>query len=128
MKYPPITHALLKKKKACQKQLDLFEKHIGLNKPIPLTKKTIDKFTHIFDIDWAARNLLDSDDFAEFDKVTAPASAEYDKAFDAAWAEYEKVRLAAWAEYDKVCDSALAEFNKVQATEFVRIYKRGLTA
>ena len=52
-----------------------------------------------------------TDLWAEFEKVTAPASAEFEKAH--AWAEYEKVRDHAWAEFEKA--PASAEFEKVRA-------------
>ena len=80
MKYPPITYSLLKEKEACKEQLDLFEQHIGLNKPIPLTKKTIQKFSPLFDISWAADHLLDAVDRNEYKKAKATAWTEYKKA------------------------------------------------
>ena len=139
MKYPPITYNLLIEKNACKAQLDLFELHIGLNKPIPLTKKTIQKFSPLFDISWAANNLLDYDDRMEYRKAMAPAWTEYYKATDTAYAEYDKVKDTAWTEYHKAIKPALAEYDKGIATawaeyykactpEFVRIYKRGLTS
>jgi len=143
MKYPPITYSLLKEKNACQDQLDLFEKYIGLNEPIPLTDETIQKFSTLFDIRWAAKNLLDAVDRNEYFKTIAPAYAEYDKVKDTAyaeyfkaratakaeyekgiaWAEYQKARATAFAEYDKGIATAWAEYNKATAPEFVRLYK-----
>jgi hypothetical protein len=101
MKYPPITYSLLKKKKACKKQLDLFEKHIGRIEPMPLTKKTIEKFRQLFDLDWAAENLLDSEDLHEYKKARTTAYAEFEKAWSDASAEYNKVIAPVRTEYNK---------------------------
>jgi hypothetical protein len=139
MKYPPITYNLLKEKKACKEQLDLFEQRIGLNKPIPLTKKTIQKFSQLFDLDWAANNLLDLDDQNEYKKAMAPAYAEYLKADETAYSKYQKAKDILLAEYNKAKDpvqaefkkaiaTAFAEYDKAKATVFVRLYKQGLTS
>jgi hypothetical protein len=150
MKYPPITYKLLKEKKACQSQLDLFEQHIGLNEPIPLTDETIQNFSKLFDIIWAANNLLDFYDCTEFYKAIAPAADEYNKAMAPAYAEYLKADETAYSKYQKAKDillaeynkakdpvqaefkkaiaTALAEFKKAIATVFVRLYKQGMTS
>ncbi len=146
--YQPITYSLLKSKNACQQQLDLIETHFGKIKPIPLTKKIISQFGSLFDINWAAKNLLTSADLEEYDKVTAPALEEYEKVTETAWNEYEKLKFIAWEkyiivtvtatkefnkvitpaweEYEKIKDSAWEECNKVKASEFIRIYKQGM--
>jgi hypothetical protein len=113
MKYPPITYSLLKEKKACTSQLDLFEQRIGLYEPIQLTDETIPKFSQIFDIDWSAYNLLDSNDWLEFNKSTDPALTEFNKEKLMALDEYRKTLNKA---HDKLCKS--------KTTEFARIYNR----
>ena len=110
MKYPPITAELLKSKNACQGQLDLFQTHFG-DKPAPLTKEVFIEFNNLFDIDWAAEHLLDSSDFAEYQKAT-----------DTALAEYYKVRDTAYVEYEKIRDPALAEYKKAAALAFLTLY------
>ena len=102
--YPKITYSLLVEKNACKPQLDLFEKHFGKVKAIPLTKSIVSKFGSVFNIDWAASNLLTPKDFKEYNKVKAPALEEY-----------KKVKAQAWEEY-----------NKVKAQAFVEIYKKGM--
>ena len=102
--YPPITYSLLVEKNACQPQLDLFEKHFGKTKAIPLTKKVVTQFGSVFDIDWAAQYLLTPKDFKEYNKVIAQALEEY----------------------NKVNAPALKEYNKVTAPAFVEIYKKGM--
>ena len=82
--YEPITYSLLKSKNACHDQLALFKKHFGVKKSIPLTKVVANKFAAVFDINWAAKNLLNPSDLAEYNKV-----------YDPAWAEYEKVSASA---------------------------------
>jgi uncharacterized membrane protein YqiK len=132
MKYQPITYSLLVEKKACQSELNLVAKHFGKTKAIPLTKAA-----SVFDIDWAAKNLLTKEDLAEYKKVVVLAFAEYDKVNTLAWAEYKKVtaqalaeykkvNTLAWAEYQKVNAPAWAEYQKVRAQEFVRLYKKGM--
>ncbi len=95
MKYPPITLELLKSKKACQPQLDLFQTQFGEGS-VPLTEEVFTKFASVFDINWAANNLMNSEDYSEYKKVR-----------DSAWAEY----LSAYDEYEKIC-----------ALEFLRLY------
>ena len=132
MKYPPITLELLKSKKACQGQLDLFQTHFG-DTPVPLTEEVFTKFSSEFDIGWAASNLLDSTDFSEYDKVRDKALTEYDKATNTAKAEYYKVSGTALTEYEKVLalarteyykatEAAYAEYDKVIALAFLTLY------
>jgi hypothetical protein len=135
--YPPITYSLLVEKKACQPQLDLFEKHFGKTKAIPLTKKVVTKFSSVFDIDWAADRLLTKEDYKEYNKVQAPALEEYKKVNSQALEEYKKVnsqaleeynkvKAPAFEEYNKVKAPALEEYKKVTALAFVEIYKKGM--
>ena len=125
MKYPPITAELLKSKKACYGQVELFKDYFW-NSPAPLTEEVFTKFASQFDIDWAAMHLLDSTDLAEYDKVqrpawdeyakvTVPALTEFLKVRDTAWAEYDKVKTLAWTEYLRISDPAWVEYEKVKA-------------
>ena len=134
--YQPITYNLLKENKACKKQLDLFELHIGLNKPIPLTDETIQKFSQVFDIDWAVQKLCIVQDVIEYDKAVESHWQDYFKTLNPftakcqkALADHNTVDLAiAQSEYNKVKETSLPILYKALATEFVRIYKRGLTS
>ncbi len=117
MKYPPITLELLKSKKACQPQLDLFQTHFGEGS-VPLTEEVFTKFASEFDIGWAAYTLLNSEDRNEYNEVADPAYAKYTKVCDSAWAEYQKVRAPAWAEYQKVRNPGLSEYIKVCASAY----------
>ena len=102
--YQPINYSLLVEKKACPDQLDLVAKHFGKTKAIPLTKAVVAKFSSVFDINWASRNLLTKEDLAEF----------------------KKVNILVWEEYERVIALAYAEYEKVTALEFVRLYKKGM--
>jgi L-rhamnose mutarotase len=113
--YPPITYSLLVEKNACQPQLDLFEKHFGKTKAIPLTKKVVTQFSSVFDINWASENLLTQEDLAEYNKAHAPIWAEYNKAHAPIWAEYNKAHAPIWAEYNKAYALIWAEYNKAYA-------------
>jgi hypothetical protein len=74
MKYPPITLKLLKSKEAC-KQIKIFEEAFG-NEPALLSNGIAVKFSDVFDFEWAARNLLNSDDFVHYNAITSPAYIE----------------------------------------------------
>jgi hypothetical protein len=128
--YPKLTYSLLVEKKACQDQLDLVAKHFGKTKAIPLTKSIVTKFASLFDIEWAAQNLLTKKDFEKYDKAIEPHFSKYKIVTDPAWEEFNKevnVQVSRrWAKYNKVSVSALAEYDKAIALEFVRLYKKGM--
>lgn len=102
MKYPPITYNLLKEKKACAKHLALFKKHIGLNKPIPLTDETIEKFGSVFDISWAALNLLTPSDYQQFLNTQ-----------DLAFMELEKSTKDFTLKKVEACERATRKYSKI---------------
>lgn len=120
MTYPPIDYKLLKEKNACQEQLDLFKKLFG-DEPIPLTDKTIQKFSPILDILWAAENLLTPIDLVQFNQVHIPAEKEYEEFSNMAWDVHannlkfglEKTIATHWDKYQKII-----------AKEFVRLYTK----
>jgi hypothetical protein len=117
MKYPPITYSLLKEKRACKEQLDLFDLHIGQNKPIPLTKTTIQQFGSIFDIDWAANNLLDSDDLTKFENAIYAAYDKYSTAKTTALAEFNKAKATAADEYNKIVATTRSKYFAMDIAE-----------
>lgn len=147
--YQPITYSLLIEKNACTKQLALFKKHFGKVNAISLTSEIVDKFSNLFDIAWAAHNLLTKEDCEEYSKVSGNSWEEYyrmkdnarnefNKVWNTAWAEYRKaITPATWTEFNKVTASAGAEYEKATTTArekytkletlaFVKIYKRGM--
>ena len=121
--YPDISYNLLVFKDACTSQRELFKTHFG-DTEVKLTKELVLKFANVFDFEWAAKNLLNPSDLAEYEKVSAPAWAEYVKVCAPAKAEYEKVRAPALAEYKKVCDQAWAEYDKVSVLKFYELYTK----
>lgn len=137
MKYLPITYSLLKKKKACEDHLKLFEYHIGRIEPIPLNDETIEKYYFVFSMFWAASHLLDSKDLAEFRIVREIALKEYEDTLTSVRLRYndkQELTLFEKALYRKLADDeyseahriAINQYNKALATEFVRLYKLGL--
>jgi hypothetical protein len=126
MKYPPITYALLKEKKACEEELALFRHHIGLNEPIPLNDETIQKFADLFDIEWSARNLLDLEDYLEYKKISIPAYQDFENMRACAWVKCDcnsKSLIGnTWGEYTKILHQVQSKYFKIVATEFVRLY------
>ena len=115
-----LTAQMLRDKKACGEQVELFVELFG--ESVSVTQKRCAAHANEFDWEWAAEKLLPKPAWAEFDKVRDAAWAEFDKVRDVAWAEYDKVCNAAWAEYYKVRDAALAKYHRVCAVTFARLY------
>ena len=90
---------------------------------VEVTPDLCEKYSDVFDWEWAAENLLSPSAWAEYEKVRASAWAEYGKVRASARAEYGKVSASAWAEYDKVMAPARAEYNKVMASAWVEYEK-----
>ena len=107
-----LTAQMLRDKKACGEQVELFVELFG--ESVSVTQKRCAAHANEFDWEWAAEKLLPK-----------PAWAEFDKVRDAAWAEYYKVCNAARAEYYKVRDAALAKYHRVCAVTFARLYNGG---
>jgi hypothetical protein len=121
MKYPPITYALLKDNNACAEELKIFKKHFGTKKPIPLTKKTINKFAYIFTVTWAASYLLDAEDYDQYCSAVMQLRTAYTNKRDAARTKCKNL----WTEkYFKESDKLRNQFLKDRATIFVDIYKK----
>lgn len=150
--YQPINYRLLKSKGACAEELALFKEHFGVKKSVPLTEAVARKFGTVFNIDWAAENLLSYNDYLDFQGAyeshieeyvyaTTKHMNEYDKAEEKLWYEYKKrgAGKLMWDEYEeslkpftdkynKATKPACDKYKKAKAIEFVRIYKRGLTS
>lgn len=124
--YNPITYSLLIEKNACIEQLDLFKKHFGKVKAIPLTKEVAAKFGSHFDINWAASRLLTYGDLTEYFKVNDTAFSEYDKVTHTAMEKFLEVKDNDAEEYSEIIASAYAEYKKTIAYAFVEIYKKGM--
>lgn len=123
--YQPITYSLLKSRYACRAQLTLFKRHFGKVEPIPLTNEVAIKFGSVFDLGWAAENLLNSVDYSEFIKITETATEKLAKATESEWKNYLEGVITI-RDYNKITLPLLKNFEKVTATEFVRIYKKGM--
>ena len=93
-----LTAQMLRDKKACGEQVELFVELFG--ESVSVTQKRCAAHANEFDWEWAAEKLLPKP----------------------AWAEFDKVRDAAWAEYYKVRDAALAKYHRVCAVTFARLY------
>lgn len=121
--YLPITYKLLKSKKACKEQLDLVKKHFGL-KPIPLTRKVVNNFSELFDVEWIADRLLTDPDFKEYVANRYIALTKYTRTIKNAWAERTRNTSDKTSyNYKTATEIALSDFKKTIATEFVRLYK-----
>ena len=102
-----VTATLLRSKYASKYQVVTFEEEWpdGCH----LTRGVLERAVQLnLDLDWFARNFLDS----EARKVYDAAMAEAQKGFDAAMAEARKVYDAAMAEPRKGFDAAMAEPQK----------------
>jgi hypothetical protein len=108
-----ITSKLLRAKRACKAQVDLF-KALG-GDTLELTEALCVKHASEFDWAWAADNLLSAPAWAEYDRVRASAGAEYDRVVAPARAEYDRVVAPASAKYNRVVASAFWRANNGQA-------------
>jgi hypothetical protein len=107
MKIIPLD--LLRKKRACQKQLSLVESEWPSG--IPLTKATAERFLELeLNIDWVVENLLTEQEQIEYERIQQLAKAEYERIIQPALAEYKRIIQPAWAEYLGIKQPALAEY------------------
>ena len=107
-----ITLAQLKAKKACQSQLDLFEKYFG--ESVELTKNIWNKYRSHFDIYWVGNKLLTKKERATYESIRDPAWATYKSIRDQAWATYESIFDPALATYESIRDPALATYKSIR--------------
>lgn len=120
MTYPPIDYKLLKEKNACQEQLDLFKKLFN-DQPIPLTDKSIQKFSPILDVLWAAENLLSENDLLQFNQVHITAEKEFEESSNTTWNLYvDNLKLG----LEKTITTHWNMYQKIIAKEFVRLYTK----
>jgi preprotein translocase subunit Sss1 len=127
-----ITVEMLKTRKACSDQVELFERVFPQGAPVSMRSFAKARKAGL-DTRWTAHLLggpalveykkVRDPAWAEYKKVRDPAWAEYEKARDAAWAEYEKARAPAWVEYKKARDAAWAEYEKARAPAWVEYEK-----
>ena len=89
-----ITVEQLKKLKACQPQLDLFEK-LGLD-GVEITEELCVKHAQDFDWDWASERLLCRSALEEYKRVMGLAWEEYERVIGPAWGEYNLIRAKAF--------------------------------
>jgi len=99
-------------KKACEEQRQLFRQNFGAGGEV--TRAKILSVAHLFDLGWAANNLLTKSGRAEYERVEGPARAEYARVEGPAWTEYQRVRGLAWAEYERAQGPARAEYERVE--------------
>jgi hypothetical protein len=92
-----VNYALLKSKRACQIQLDLWLETFG-KKDVKLTLAKAKKYGHLFDADWAAENLLNPTQRQAYLAVQGPARQAY-----------EAVQVPAWQAYETTCAIAFVK-------------------
>lgn len=126
-----ITYAQLKKLGACQDQLEIFKSKFGDS--VKLTLKLVKANSSTFDFEWAAKSLLTSSAYAEYERTIAPAYAEYGRIRVSAYAEYGRTiapALAeygrtitpAYTEYERTRELAYAEYGRISAIAFFNLY------
>jgi cell division septum initiation protein DivIVA len=105
--------------RACQEQVDLFERTFG--QEVNVTVKRAIKVASLFDWDFAKR-FLSPTAWAGYDRAKATARAEYDRALATARAEYNRAMATAWAGYDRAKATAWAEYNRAMAPAWAEGY------
>ena len=113
-----LTVALLKKRKACRAQVDLFA--ATFPDGVHATEAVCISIADTFDFQWAVRTLLPPKARAEYDAKRAPILAEYRAGCAAIWAEYDAKRARIW-EYGAKCAPIEAAYKKQRAALFGRI-------
>ena len=135
MKYPPITYELLKSKNAFDWQLVNFKNIFGSTVSINLENAT--KVLNTIGQHWTAENLLDSDDFKEYEKYISETVKEfieirteaYDKFLkwhpkigaDKAMEEYNKVAAPAYKKWEKICTTSFVNFTQDNNMDFLEL-------
>ena len=104
-----ITVKQLKRLKACDDQVALFEKTFGASAEVTLENCLIAAEAGL-DFDWAALRLLTSRQRADYEAATAPARAAYRVATAPARADYEAAIAPAWADYEAATAQARAAY------------------
>ncbi len=125
MKNLVITAKQLEAMKACEKQIRIFREKFG--ESVSFTseaeaKETAAIFAAVFDFDWAAKNMLREEAWAEYERATGAALAEYERATGPALAEYERATGPAWAEYKRATGAARAEYERATGAAFASAF------
>ena len=108
-----ITLAQLCQANACSSQVLLFEQTFGAE--VEVTLELCEKYAHTFDFPWAARFLLNPQ---EFERQRAHLLAEYERQRAHLLAEYVRQRAPLYAEYDRQRAPLLAEYEMQVARLF----------
>lgn len=140
--YPPITYELLESKNACTYQLELVKEHFGLE-PIPLTESVVEQFGVLFDIEWAAENLLTDVDYDKWIATSELTVSSYQSFIDASQLEYDQtmaesfsyardhdptysthisVSQSAWNKFREIRDHYRSIYKRLMSREFIRLY------
>ena len=99
---------------ACTSQCDLFEGCFG--QQVDITPELCVSVAPLFNLDWAARNLLSADAYKAYDKgPSADAYKAYCEARSAAYKAYDEARSAAYKAYDKASAAAYKAYEEARS-------------
>ena len=91
-----VTLQQLKDYKACDRQVELFEKYFGNS--VVLTKRIIKKYCSKFDIDWLANEVLSDPLWKQYEDAVAPLRKQYEDAVAPLWKQYLEAKALTFFE------------------------------
>ena len=104
-----LTLETLKSKKACNEQVELFQKMFGDS--VEITPELCIKHAKYFYFNWAAKNLLSNAALNKYNAEKNAAWEKYDAERNAASDKYHAEENAAWEKYDAERNAAYDKYN-----------------
>ena len=109
-----ITVKMLKDKKACHDQIELFQETFG--DAVEVTKENCIRAALAgLSILWAARNLINEQQTAAYKEARAPLLAAYEEAKAPLWAAYREAKAPLWAAYEEAEALLWAAYEEAEA-------------
>ena len=117
-----ITKQMLLDKKACSEQVELFVSLFG--EEVTVTKANCLKaWKARIDFNWAAYNLLTSEQGKHYGAIEQQAYEEYGAIQQPAWGAYLSIQRQAYEKYEAIKQQAYEEYNKQCALAFYTALK-----
>ena len=116
-----VTAAILRRKKACKEQVDMFVETFGAPAKVKITEALCVKHAQKFNWNWAAQRLLRAVSYAEYLAKRAPRDTDYDAKIATLCADYRARREPLEAEYRAKREPLYAEYRAKCAAIFGRI-------
>ena len=130
-----ITTEILKSKKACQDQVDLFIETFPEGTEV--TEEACLKAASVgIDFEWASENLLNKDQLKAYEKAitplwevyeasTIPTWEAYEEAITPLWEAYEEAKAPLWEAYEETKAPLLKAYKEAKAP-LLKAYKESI--